>query len=151
MADHELSKEEAKKEKIRSEFKKNRESISKEVYSNIELLANMKTLKEAQINLLSLRQRLLEDNHTLLEHLTILKRKMRKDRGVQLESLSKNLQLRYQANEKTVLIDSTTSDSKELMEIIENQIMFFKQTIEGVDSALFNIKTRIDIEKSFGL
>lgn len=151
MEDKELSKEEQRKVKLRTEFKKTRDSLSKEVYTNIELLANLKTLKEAQVNLLSLRQRLLEDNHTLLEHLTVLKRKMRKERGQQLESLSKNLQLRYQANEKTVLIDSTTSDSKELMEIIENQIMFFKQTIEGVDSALFNIKTRIDIEKTLGL
>ena len=39
--------------------------LSGKAYENIEKLSNLKTLKEAQVNMLSLRQRLLEDNQRL--------------------------------------------------------------------------------------
>jgi hypothetical protein len=119
------------KAKITKKFQERRSEVSKEIYSNIEKLSNLKTLKEAQVNMLSLRQRLLEDNHTIFEHLTALRKKYRDDRSIEMENLSRNLQIRYQANEKTV--------------------SFFTESIKTIDNIIFGIKTRIDIEKTLGL
>jgi hypothetical protein len=47
------------KGKISKKFQDRRAEVSKEIYENIEKLSNLKTLKEAQVNMLSLRQRLL--------------------------------------------------------------------------------------------
>ena len=137
--------------KITKKFQERRSEVSKEIYSNIEKLSNLKTLKEAQVNMLSLRQRLLEDNHTIFEHLTALRKKDRDDRSIEMENLSRNLQIRYQANEKTVVLDGKTSSIRESLEIFENQVAFFTESIKTIDNIIFGIKTRIDIEKTLGL
>ena len=139
------------KAKISKKFQDRRAEVSKEIYENIEKLSNLKTLKEAQVNMLSLRQRLLEDNHTLLEHVTIIRKKYRDERSVEMENISRNLQIRYQANEKNMVIDGRTSSTKESLEIFENQIAFFNESIKTIDNIIFGIKTRLDIEKTLGL
>lgn len=139
------------KGKISKKFQDRRAEVSKEIYENIEKLSNLKTLKEAQVNMLSLRQRLLEDNHTLLEHITLLRKKYRDERAVEMENVSRNLQIRYQANEKTVVLDGRTSGTKESLEILENQVSFFNESIKTIDNIIFGIKTRLDIEKTLGL
>jgi hypothetical protein len=139
------------KTKISEKFQARRKEVSSDIYDNIEKLSNLKTLKDAQVNMLSLRQRLLEDNHTLVEHITTLRRKFREEKSTEMENISKNLQLRYQSNEKNVVIDGRTSSTKEYLEIFENQINFFNESIKTIDSIIFGIKTRLDIEKTLGL
>jgi hypothetical protein len=139
------------KSKISKKFQDRRAEVSKEIYENIEKLSNLKTLKEAQVNMLSLRQRLLEDNHTLLEHVTLLRKKYRDERSLEMENISRNLQIRYQANEKNMVIEGRTSATKESLEIFENQITFFNESIKTIDNIIFGIKTRLDIEKTLGL
>jgi hypothetical protein len=139
------------KQKIAARFQEKRSEVSKEIQENISYLSNLKDLKKAQVNMLSLRQRLLEDNHTLLEHVTILRKKYREDRANEMENLSRNLQIRYQANEKTVVIEGKTSAIKESLEIFETQVSFFNESIKTIDNIIFGIKTRLDIEKTLGL
>jgi len=139
------------KQDILTKFEARRSEVSKEIYQNIEKLSNLKTLKDAQVNMLSLRQRLLEDNHTLLEHLTNLRKKYRVEKATEMENISKNLQIRYQSNEKTVVIDGRTSATREYLEIFENQVLFFNESIKTIDSIIFGIKARLDIEKTLGL
>jgi len=140
-----------KKSNIISKFQKRREDVSKEIYESIEKLSNLKTLKEAQVNMLSLRQRLLEDNHTLLEHITVLRKKFREEKSVEMDNISRNMQMRYQSTEKTVIIDGRTAATKEFLEIFENQVSFFTESIKTIDNIIFGIKTRLDIEKTLGL
>ena len=121
------------KKKIAKKFSESRATVSTEIYENIEKLSNLKTLKIAQVNMLSLRQRLLEDNHTLLENITTLRKKFREERSSEMENLSKNLQIRYQSNEKTVVIEGKTSSTKESLELFENQISFYSESIKTID------------------
>jgi len=139
------------KKSISDKFQVRRADVSKEIYQSIEKLSNLKTLKDAQVNMLSLRQRLLEDNHTLLEHITLLRKRLRDEKAEAMESVSKNLQLRYQSNEKTIVIDGKTSATKEYLEIFENQVAFFTDSIKTIDNVIFGIKTRLDIEKTLGI
>jgi hypothetical protein len=139
------------KSDILEKFKARRSEISSDIQKNIEHLSNLKTLKTAQVNMLSLRQGLLEDSHTLLEHITALRKKLREEKSQVMEELSKNLQLRYQANEKNLVIDGKTSVTKEYLEIFENQVTFFNDSIKTIDNIIFGIKTRLDIEKTLGL
>lgn len=143
--------QESAKDRIAKKFETRRKEVSSTVYTNIEKLSNLKTLKDAQVNMLSLRQQLLEDNHTLLEHLTSLRKKMREERAVEMENISKNLNLRYQANEKNIVIDGRTSATREYLEMFENQVSFFTESIKTIDNVIFGIKTRLDIEKTLGL
>ena len=92
----------SKIDQISASFKKKREEISLEIQNCVETMGNFKNLKEVQILMLSLRQRLLEDSHTLLEHASILRKKYRAERSRHMEQISTNLQQRYQYNEKNV-------------------------------------------------
>jgi predicted amino acid-binding ACT domain protein len=136
---------------LTEKFSKERKKLSNEILENIQKLNSLKTLKEAQVNILSIRQRVLEDMHTLLDNLTNIRKDYRQKRSTSLENLSKNLQLRYQANEKTVIVDGELSVSKQLIDIFENQISFYTETIKTVDNVIYGIKTRIDIDKTLGL
>lgn len=136
---------------ISKKFATRRTEISKEIYENVEKLTNLKSLKETQVNMLSLRQRLLEDNHTLLEHITMLKRKYRKLRAQEMENLTTNVQLRYQSNEKREVLDGKTANTREYLEVFENQSYFFIDSIKTIDNVIFGIKTRLDIEKTLGI
>lgn len=139
------------KDRIAKQFETRRKEVSATIYSNVEKLSNLKTLKDAQVNMLSLRQQLLEDNHTLLEHLTSLRKRLREEKANEMETISKNLSLRYQANEKNLVIDGRTSATKEYLEMFENQVSFFTESIKTIDNVIFGIKTRLDIEKTLGL
>ena len=57
----------------------------------------------------------------------------------------------YQYNEKNAIIDGKTANTKETLDLIENQVAFFNDSIKTVDNVLFGIKTRVEIEKTLGL
>jgi hypothetical protein len=67
-----------------------------------------------------------------------------------MEELQNN-HILYKHGEKNVVIDGKTSDIKELMEIFENQINFYSESIKTVDGVLFGIKSRVEIEKILGM
>ena len=128
-----------------------RKTVTDEIRGDIEKMSDMKGLKAVQVSMLSLRQRLLEENHMQIENLSVVKKKYRNDRAKQMEDLSTNLQHRYQYNEKTVIIDGKTANVKEIVDAIENQISFFVDSIKTVDNVLYGIKTRVEIEKVLGM
>jgi hypothetical protein len=131
-------------------FKEKRESYSAEIYDGIKLLDNIKKMTNVQVIFLSLRQRLLEENHTLLEHFTRLKKTYREKKGEEWVETSKSMQLRFNSNEKNTIVDGKTAEIKERLEQIENQIAFYAESIKTVDAVLFGLKTRVDVEKLLG-
>ena len=137
------------KQSLSEKFKQERDNYSLEIRRNIEKLNNIRDLKEAQIFFLSTRQRLLEDNHTLIDTLSKLNKSYRQKKGKEWENAS-NQNIRYQSHEKKVIVEGRTSDMQETVEIIENQIAFMDGTIKTVDNVLFGLKTRIDLEKLLG-
>jgi len=134
---------------LSEKFRKERDNYSLEIRRNIEKLNNIKDLKEAQIYFLSTRQRLLEDNHTLIDTLSKLKKSYREKRGKEWENVS-NQNIRYQSQEKKVIVEGKTANMEETVEIIENQIAFMDGSIKTVDNVLFGLKTRLDLEKLLG-
>ena len=138
------------KKALSIKFKKERENYSLEIRSGVELLYNIKNIKEVQVKFLSLRQRLLEDNHTLLEHLRAANKKLRSERTNEWERISKSLAERYQAQEKKILVEGKTSEIQDTVDLIQDQIDFYAESIKTVDNVLFGLKTRIDVEKLLG-
>jgi hypothetical protein len=142
--------DETQKKSVAQVFKEKRESFSAEIYDGIKLLDNIKKMSTVQVTFLSMRQRLLEENHTLLEHFTRLKKTYRERKGEEWVDTSKSMQMRYNSNEKATIVDGKTADIKEKLEQIENQIAFYAESIKTVDAVLFGLKTRVDVEKLLG-
>lgn len=138
------------KRSVAEVFKEKRESYSAEIYEGIKLLENIKKMTNVQVIFLSLRQRLLEENHTLLEHFTRLKKTYRERKGEEWVETSKSMQMRFNSNEKSTIVDGKTAEIKERLEQIENQIAFYAESIKTIDAVLFGLKTRVDVEKLLG-
>lgn len=138
-------------QKLTTKFKEERVKVSMEVKATVEKMSSYNGLKDVQIESLSMRQRLLETMHALLEHQSIMRKKFRSERSKQMEDLSTNNNHRYQYNEKTVIIEGITTATKETLDLIDNQISFYVETIKTVDNILYGIKTRVEIEKTLGI
>jgi hypothetical protein len=139
--------EPTQKRTIAEVFREKREMFSSEIYTGIRLLESVKKIPEAQVTFLSLRQRMLEENHTLIEHFTQLKKSYREKKGEEWIDVSKNNNIRYSSNEKTTVVDGKTASIKEKLEQVENQIGFYSESIKTIDAVLFGIKTRLDVQK----
>lgn len=146
----EVEKKKNPKEELAMKFKEERKKYSLEIRSGVELMYNIKNIKEVQVKFLSLRQRILEDNHTLLEHLRSANKKLREVKSKEWERISKSLAERYQAHEKKVLVEGKTTEIQDTVELIEDQVSFYAESIKTVDNVLFGLKTRIDVEKLLG-
>jgi uncharacterized protein YlzI (FlbEa/FlbD family) len=139
--------ETTQKRTIAEVFRDKRELFSGEIYTGIKLLENVRKIPEAQVTFLSLRQRMLEENHTLIEHFTQLKKNYREKKGEEWVDASKSHQVRYNSNEKNTIVDGKTASIKEKLEQVENQIGFYAESIKTIDAVLFGIKTRLDVQK----
>lgn len=136
---------------VRQRFSLKRQQLTREISENAQQLASIRNIKDVQTKVLSLRQRLLEENHSLLNNKVTLGKRLRQARATEMERLTQNVQHRYQQNEKAVVIEGRVSDLIEFMEILDNQIGFYKDSIKTVDSIIFGIRDRLTIEKDFGL
>lgn len=132
---------------LSARFKNDRNVYSTEIKEGVQLLYNIKNIPEVQVTFLSLRQRLLEDNHTLIEHYIKYKKLYRSKKGTEWENVSKIGQARYQPTEKGHLVDGKLSDLQEKIDLLKAQIDFHSEAIKTVDSVLFGIKDRIASQK----
>lgn len=109
-------------------------------------LKNIRTVAEAQVDLFTQRQLLLEYSYKLASIVTKLNSKIRTENARLLKNYSEKNNIRYQANEKKVLIEGDISAVLEKADLVESHRKFIDQTIQTVDHMLYAIKNRIALE-----
>ena len=110
-------------------------------------LKSIKTVGEAQVDLFSTRQTLLEYSFKLAQIVSKLNSKLRKENSRLLKDYSERSDVRYQANEKKTLIEGDLSDITEKIELVEGHRRFIDQTVQTVDHMLYGIRQRIALEE----
>ena len=110
-------------------------------------LKNIRTVAEAQVDLFSNRQILLEYSYKLAQIVSKLSTKERKMRASKLKEYSINSDVRYGSNETKVLIEGDVSEIVEKIQLVEGHRKFIDQTIQTVDHMLYGIKSRISLEE----
>lgn len=110
-------------------------------------LKSIRTVAEAQVELFSNRQILLEYSFKLAQIVSKLASKERKARASKLKEYSTNSDVRYGANETKVLIESDVSEILEKIQLVEGHRKFIDQTIQTVDHMLYGIRQRIALEE----
>ena len=124
----------------RSEWKERIQVLSLE-------MKDIKTLAKAQVDLFSQRQVLLEYSYKLASIVSKLNSKYRTEKSRKLKDYSERSDVRYGANEKTVLIEGDISEIPEKIELVEGHRKFIDQTVQTVDHMLYGIKSRIALEE----
>ena len=126
-------------ERERSEWKEKIQVISLHI-------KNIKTVAEAQVDLFTTRQALLEYSYKLAQIVSKLSTKERQMRAKKLKEYTEGKDVRYGANEKTALIEGDLSELTEKMELVEGHRKYIDQTIQTVDHMLYGIRRRIALE-----
>ncbi len=110
-------------------------------------MKDIRTLAKAQVDLFSQRQVLLEYSYKLASIVSKLNSKYRTEKSRKLKEYSEKSDIRYGANEKTVLIEGDISEITEKIELVEGHRMFIDQTVQTLDHMLYGIKSRISLEE----
>ena len=126
-------------ERERAEWKEKIQVISLHI-------KNIKTVAEAQVDLFSTRQTLLEYSYKLAQIVSKLSTKERQNRAKKLKEYSEGKDIRYGSNEKTTLIEGDLAELTEKMELVENHRKYIDQTVQTVDHMLYGIRQRIALE-----
>jgi hypothetical protein len=134
----------------KTDFNKIFETERSEWREKVQVLAlemkDIKTLAKAQVDLFSQRQVLLEYSYKLASIISKLNSKYRTEKSRKLKEYSERSDIRYGANEKTVLIEGDISEITEKIELVEGHRKYIDQTIQTVDHMLYGIKSRIALE-----
>jgi hypothetical protein len=110
-------------------------------------LKSIKTVAEAQIELFSTRQILLEYSYKLASIISKLGTKERQERARKLREYQESKDVRYGANETKTMIEADLSEITQKIELVEGHRKFLDQTIQTVDHMLYGIKSRISLEE----
>lgn len=134
----------------KTDFNKLFEQERSEWKEKIQVLAiemkDIKTLAKSQVDLFSQRQVLLEYSYKLASIVSKLNSKYRTEKSRKLRDYSERSDVRYGANEKTVLIEGDISEITEKIELVDGHRKFIDQTVQTVDHMLYGIRQRIALE-----
>jgi hypothetical protein len=126
-------------ERERAEWKEKIQVISLHI-------KNIRTVAEAQVDLFSTRQTLLEYSYKLAQIISKLSTKERQMRAKKLKEYSEGKDVRYGSNEKTTLIEGDLAELSEKMQLVEGHRKYIDQTVQTVDHMLYGIRQRIALE-----
>ena len=117
--------------------------LIKSIACRFKLIEN---LIDVQVDLYSQRQIATD----YIQELNILNSKLKKIHLTEwkkaYEALGTNEDFRYNDREKTKMADEKTSATKLKLEIVQSHIDFFRETVKGIDSMIFGVKHRLEIE-----
>jgi len=106
----------------------------------------IENLAELQVDLYSQRQQIVEYQFKLVSLHTKIKKLFSIEWKKAYEEAGRNDDIRFSEKEKTKTAEAITSTIKFKQESVSNQIDFFKETLKTVDSMIFGVKHRIEIE-----
>lgn len=140
-------------EKLIKTFRDRRDEHNKKIYDSITDMRDTKKLVEVQSSMLTTRQRMLEDTHSLLDKMVILKKDYRMKKGRAYDNIVNNIQLRMKTTgEKEAIVEGNAeiAEIKHKIEIIEAQAEYYNESMRTIDHILYGIKTRLEVEHLLG-
>jgi hypothetical protein len=132
---------------IEDQFYKERTEWTERIRELSIRMRNIREIGEVQVELYSDRQKLLEYAYKLGQILSKLNSKYRADRKAKMMYYSEEHNVRYGSNEKTTLIEGDLNEIKRKIDLIDNQMSFFNETVKTVDHFLYGVKSRIALEE----
>lgn len=101
---------------------------------------------DVQVDLYSERQVATDYIHELTVLFSKLKKLYLAEWKKAYDALSLNEDLRYNEREKNKFADEKAAASKLKMEILQNHIDYFRETVKTIDNMIFGVKHRLEIE-----
>lgn len=107
---------------------------------------NVEDLVDVQVDLYSERQRATDYIAQLYVTLAKLKKLHLSEWNKVFNALTNNQDYRYTEKEKQKIADDKVSEIRIKLDMIQNHIDYFNGTVKTIDSMIFGVKHRIEIE-----
>jgi hypothetical protein len=101
---------------------------------------------EAQIDLFTTRQILIEYGFKLATIVTKLSSKERQERARKMKDYQENKDVRYGSNDLKTMIEGEVAEINQKIELVEGHRKYIDQTVQTVDHMLYGIRQRIALE-----
>lgn len=132
---------------LAKKFQADREKWTKNVEKFSKRLMNIKEIPELQVEVFSSRQMLVEYMTNLQNIYSKKMVELKKERFKVFDENANKKNVRLVSQEKAIIMDGKTADASHSTALIETQIDFYKETIKTIDSIIYGIKNRIDLEQ----
>ncbi len=137
-----------------AKFEKERLIVYNDIQKYILMIKNINQLSDLQVLALSMRQRLLEDSHYLMIMHNSFTGKQREIRNVLFTEINNNLQMRTRnLTEKNIMVEGNIRhiNIKSIIDLFNEQISYYTDSIKTVDHILYGIKSRMSLEELMGI
>ena len=130
-----------------------RENTNKIIFDYANRIQDVKNLTLLQSEIFSTRQKILEDNHLVLDKLISLRSRLKEIKKSEIERINTNVQVRYQSVDERNIVAGGAKNIIELeknIEALTNYSLFLKDSMGGLDDMKYAIKNTIDINALLG-
>lgn len=132
---------------INKKFQTDREQWTKTIEKYSKKLMNIKDIPELQVELYSSRQVVVDEMGKLQNLYTKKITELKKKRFEIFDEASNKKNVRLISQEKNIIMEGKMADSSLLTNVIEIQIEFYRETLKTIDSVIYGIKNRIELEQ----
>lgn len=132
-------------DRIKERFIEERNTWREIVADMAKRIKRVSELAELQIDLYTKRQEAIEYYYNINLAVLKLEKKYTKLRGKMINDLN-NSDVRYGKTDMSGMIDGALSEHKYHIELVKSQSSYFYETVKTIDSMIFGIKHRIEIE-----
>jgi len=141
-------KELSKSEKLEIAFAKQRLEISTYLKENITTpMGSINNVADIQVHILSQRQLLVDKSNEMRVSIVKRNKSLSSTRKQKYRFYKLEYDIKLNDYEIKNHIEADLEDSYNVIKMIENQITFYKETIETLDKSIWMIKYLIDTEK----
>jgi len=137
-----------------TKFEKERKIVYDDIQKYILMMKNINQLSDLQVLSLSMRQRLLDDSHYLMIMHNSFSGKQREIRNALFTEINNNLQMRTRnLTEKNIMVEGHVRhiNIKAIIDLFNEQISYYTDSIKTVDHILYGIKSRMSLEELMGI
>lgn len=144
----EKEKELSKSEQLDIAFSKERISMSSYIKSNItDRMNSIDNIADIQVHILSQRQKLIDKSSELRASIRKRNKNLSSIRKQKYRFYKLDYDIKLNDYEIKNHIEADIEDSTNMIKIIENQITFYKETVDGLDKCIYMIKYLIEVKK----
>lgn len=135
-------------DKLEIAFAKERKDISSYIQNHItNNMGSIENIADVQVHILSKRQILVDKSNEMRAGIRKRSKNIASMRKSKYRFYKTEFDLKLSDYEITRHIDADVEETVNLIKMIENQIVFYKETIDGLDKCTYMIKYLIEVKK----
>lgn len=132
-------------------FAKKRSEVNEKIAKVLKELETIQNIPRVEREMLSLRQELLEDSHTVLAKINALRRTVNEQRGREYTKIANSIQLKLKTSaEREAIANQPIAKHLELLTILDNHVKFNNDTMKTIEAIGYHIKTRVELHHLLG-